>query len=151
MITAGFDPGASGAMAIFDENHPLYVFDMPVVEGHIDPQALVLTLRNHNPQFAIVEQVHAMPKQGVSSTFKFGRAYGTLIGVLGAEGIETHFVSPQRWKKEMGLSGKDKDAARQLAIERYPELTDRLHRKKDHGRADALLIGEYGYRNIYGK
>ena len=82
-----------------------------------------------------------MRGQGVSSTFRFGQADGVVRGVLGALGIGSIEVHPQVWKRYLRLTGMDKDAARTYVIERYPELAEQLKRKKDVGRADALLIG----------
>ena len=92
---------------------------------------------------AKVEQVGPMPGQGVSSMFSFGYSAGVVSGVLGSLGVNKVMVRPQAWKKAYGLTGRDKDAARTLAIERYPEAAPLLVRKKDVGRADALLIAGY--------
>ena len=92
---------------------------------------------------AWIEQVHAMPKQGVSSAFGFGRSVGAIEGVVAALYIPTEMVTPQEWKKRAGLLRKPKDAARGLAIRLFPDVADRLARKKDVGRADALLIAHF--------
>lgn len=93
----------------------------------------------------MIEKVGSMPKQGVSSTFKFGRSYGEIIGVVAAHKLRMDFVPPGVWKRTFGLS-KDKDASRLKAMELFPQLRDRLTRKKDHNRAEALLIAEYARR-----
>ena len=85
-----------------------------------------------------------MPGQGVSSMFNFGMGYGAIQGVLAGLCVPLHLVTPQKWKKHQGLIGKDKDCARTLAQQLYPEAS--LARKKDIGRADAILIGDYGLR-----
>jgi crossover junction endodeoxyribonuclease RuvC len=87
-----------------------------------------------------------MPKQGVASTFRFGVAVGIIRGVLMANGVSVHYVAPTVWKKHWGLNGKDKEAARALAILRHPKLPG-LHLKRHHGRADALLMLEW-YREV---
>ena len=92
---------------------------------------------------AYVEKVGAMTGQGVSSMFNFGMGYGVIQGALAAMGIPLHLVTPQKWKKEFSLTGKDQDCARTVAQQFYPSAP--LARKKDIGRADALLIGTYGY------
>ena len=141
---AAFDPGITGALALlgdpdFDE---IQLFDLPSANGELDPAALARILKDAAPSRAIVEQVGAMPKQGVTSTFKFGRAYGTVLGVLGALAIPTVRVRPAIWKKHFGLLNQPKDAARALALRLYPNLQG-LHLKKHHGRADALLLARY--------
>ena len=88
-----------------------------------------------------------MPGQGVSSTFRFGEALGVVLGVLGALQIPVSWASPVRWKKAAGLYGKDKDAARTLALQLHPEAGDMLTRKKDIGRADAICIAHFGSLN----
>ena len=87
-----------------------------------------------------IEDVHSMPGQGVASTFKFGRAVGAICAVADMKFGVWHIVSPQRWKKAMGVS-QDKDSSLTLARELWPNAP--LTRKKDHGRAEALLIAEY--------
>ena len=85
-----------------------------------------------------------MPGQGVTSVFSFGRSLGAIEGVLSALGIPYSLVHSTRWKKAAGLTGKDKDAARAKVIREHPEIADQLTRKKDVGRADAILLAEYG-------
>ncbi|HET9817706.1 MAG TPA: hypothetical protein VFP92_00895 [Rhodanobacteraceae bacterium] len=89
---------------------------------------------------AVLELVSAMPKQGASSGFRFGQSDGVLRGVLGALRVPLIEVPPQMWKRHLRLTGCDKDAARALAIRRFPDAAPRLARKKDIGRADALCL-----------
>lgn len=141
----GVDPGASGAIAALELDGSLaWVHDMPHHDGIVAP-ALVADLFHGTGSFdaAWVEDVHSMPKQGVSSSFKFGRAHGTVLGVLGALRIPIHLVSPARWKKAMGLS-RDKGASRRRAIELWPDHAQAFARVKDDGRAEAALIASYG-------
>lgn len=144
-INAGFDPGLSGAFAIYDDLEPVAVLDFEQSDlGFMDPRLVYDELTYWNPSVAYVEKVHSMPKQGVASTFKFGVNYGILLGLLGVFGCEVVSVTPQTWKKDLGLIKAEKDAGRQLAIQLFPEMADMLSRKKDHNRADALLIGYWG-------
>ena len=96
----------------------------------------------HKNSVAYLEKVHAMPGQGVTSMFNFGMGYGSIQGILAAAGIPVKLVTPQEWKKYHGLIRMDKDCARLLAQRLYPQAS--LARKKDIGRADAMLIGDYG-------
>ena len=91
-----------------------------------------------------MEQVGAMPGQGATSMFNFGEGFGIVKEVLGALQIPVRMVTPQRWKRFAGLTGKDKDAARSLAIQLHPEAAEYLRRKKDVGRADAIMIARFG-------
>lgn len=156
----GVDPGVSGAICLLFGGIAEF-WDTPtfrikqgkrtanVIDGHalvaIFDEAKQLCL-NDEP-LAIIESVHAMPGQGVATTFAFGRAYGTLEGVLAAARIPTMYVTPHAWKKAHGLTGQEKDASRQLAIRKFPAAADDLKLKKHHGRADALLLADWGHRN----
>ena len=99
-------------------------------------------LQVHSPNLCIIELVHAFPKQGVSSVWNFGMAFGMARGVISGAFIPTHLVSPTKWKKHFGLDS-DKEKARALAISKWPECTH-FSRKKDHGRAEAALLALYG-------
>ena len=141
MNYVGIDPGKTGAMAIFW---------MDTVSGHVPEIAdysknIWQLIPNYPPDTVVyIEQVHAMPGQGVTSMFNFGANFGWWLGALDTIGHKYNTVTPQAWKKHFGLIGKDKEAARQLAIKIFPKLKDKLSRKMDHGRADALLIAKYG-------
>ena len=137
----GFDPGLTGAFAIIAHDGVL-LQDYPVMNKEIHAPELARLIRTHRPRHAIIEIVGSMPKQGVASTFTFGRAYGTVLGILGALEIPCTRTSPSQWKKFFHLTGKPKDAARALAVRLYPGVTD-LSRKMDHNRADALLLARY--------
>ena len=133
------------------------VIDMPTtarlhgkgqqVDAYTLTSELLAAASGHNQRRAIIEAVSAMPGQGVSSTFRFGEALGVVRGVLGALQIPVSWASPVRWKKAAGLYGKDKDAARTLALQLHPEAGDMLTRKKDIGRADAICIAHFGSLN----
>jgi crossover junction endodeoxyribonuclease RuvC len=151
-VTIGIDPGITGAIAAFIDGELLDVVDMPAADGSV----IAAVLRSELVDFAlagfddrptvVVEKVHAMPGNGVSSMFRFGRAVGVIEGVVGGLGWPLLWTTPQAWKKPAGLIGKDKDAARLLAIETWPEHAAIFARKKDGGRADAALIGRWGER-----
>lgn len=153
----GIDPGLTGAIAFYDDinDEVLEIHDMPVMmkskvkkkqKNQVNAVELANIIKScigdYGVDVAIVEQVHSMPGQGVSSVFSFGEAAGVIRGVLAALQIPTQYVTPQKWKKAAGLIGKDKDMARTKAIELYP--TASLARKKDIGRADAILIARFG-------
>lgn len=140
----GIDPGASGAIAFYFPCRPklIAVEDVPTAAGEIDCATLARRIAVMQPHVAIIEQVGAMPKQGVSSTFKFGTAYGSVRGVVTALNVPMHLISPQRWKKHFRLSA-DKEEARALALRLWPGSVH-FSRKKDHGRAEAALIARYG-------
>ena len=150
-LTLGCDPGQSGCVAALADGEPAGFIDMPTMPrkagGHeINAAALAAKIRGVLMQhpgahvLAVVEQVSAMPGQGVSSMFRFGQSDGVLRGVLGALGIAYIEANPVRWKNHYGLRGQEKDAARTLAIRRFPSVAGELARKKDQGRADAILM-----------
>ena len=142
-ILMSIDPGAiSGAYALFVDGVPPLVGDLPVADGQVDAAELARMIREVQPAAALVEFVRSMPKQGVASTFKFGMALGLIHGAILANGVPLHQVVPGTWKRHFKLTGTDKDAARALAIRLYPSVAG-LHRKKDQGRADALLMGRW--------
>ena len=150
-LIIGCDPGQSGCLAMLADGEPAGFIDMPTMPRkaggfEVNGAALAAKLRgelmNHRGAFvlAVVEQVSSMPKQGLASTFRFGQSDGILRGVLATLGIGFVEVHPVKWKGHFGLKGQEKDAARALAIRRFPSVAEQLARKKDCGRADALLI-----------
>ena len=152
-IILGFDPGQTGAVAAFDGERIEAVIDMPTMTrlhgkgNQVNPYALTTALIDlcaGREATAVLEAVSAMPGQGVTSTFHFGESVGVVLGVLGALQIPVRMVTPAKWKKAAGLLGRDKDAARTLAIQLHPEVADQLARKKDTGRADAVGIARFG-------
>lgn len=168
MIYIGIDPGLSGAMAVIDdtaefpENPRVQVFDTPtlIVAGDknkrvynkvamaqlLQPYSILLGAINAQ-SLVVLESVHAMPKQGVTSSFSFGRGLGIWEGIIAALSLPLEMPSPQRWKKEMMADqGKDKDAARYKAMSLFPSLTEQLKLVKHDGRAEALLMAEYARR-----
>ena len=152
-ITIGFDPGQTGAMAAYDGERITGLIDMPTMTRlhgkgqQVDPYTLATALIDlcaGREATAVLEAVSAMPGQGVTSTFHFGESVGVVLGVLGALQIPVRMVTPAKWKKAAGLLGRDKDAARTLAIQLHPEVADQLARKKDIGRADAVCSARFG-------
>ncbi len=140
MNILGIDPGQSGGIAVVDGaiGGMPFVIKMPDTRRDICD---VIRAFAGNVLCAFIEDVHAMPKQGVSSTFKFGRNLGTLEGILAALDIPMEHVTPQKWQKYMGcMSRGDKNVTKAKAQELYPQL------KITHATADALLIATYGYR-----
>ena len=135
----GIDPGLTGAIAYVTAS-TLVVVDMPVCDGDVDPYELTQTIINLGPVDVVaLEAVHSMPRQGLASTFRFGKGYGTIIGVLAALERPVVRVAPTTWTKAMRV-GPDKDAHRMRCKELWPAGADLFSRKKDDGRADAALI-----------
>lgn len=151
MKIIGIDPGITGAIAILNENLECEgCNDMPVMQLGANHQqvnsaelAKILDYWRKKEATVYLEQVTSMPGQGVTSMFNFGMSYGMVQGVCAALGIPVRLIRPNKWKKMAGLIGKAKDEARTLAIQLYPTVS--LERKKDIGRADALLIGRFGH------
>ena len=149
--TVAIDPGASGCLALLDEEGA-YVDHLhtPTIKvgkrNRVNGAAIFGWLNAYLPgiSHAYIEQVTAMPKQGVSSTFSFGHSAGLVEGVITGAGIPLTLITPQRWKKHAGLIGSDKDAARSRAIQLYPHLRALDPKGKGQALADALLIGRYG-------
>ena len=145
----GIDPGCSGAIVVMDSKFRLIEWDqMPVIKvgkaSRVNAAALAEMLRDFDAGEAYVEQVGAMPGQGVASMFSFGHAAGVVAGVLGAMLIPVTLVTPQSWKKRAALIGKDKDAARTRAIQLWPAWRDLDLKGKGQALADAALIARFG-------
>ena len=155
MIIVGVDPGQKGGLAIMKDGactgHP-----MPLAGKEVDTRAVAdlvmgeydLVLEDpSNHILVVVEKVHAMPKQGVSSTFKFGLNYGRILGAIEALGLRYELVTPQAWKKAI-LAGtnKGKTAAVEFVHRRYPSVNLMPGRMRTHhdGIADAVCLAEYG-------
>lgn len=144
----GIDPGVSGALAFLSGANAA-VLDMPNADGQVLADPLYGILADWHAETVYIEKAQSMPGQGVSSTFKYGVGYGVILGVCAARGIAVVEVSPAKWKKAMGLTGKDKEASRALACKLFPSVASKMMRKKDHGRAEALLIAEYARRTFH--
>ena len=147
----GIDPGSTGAIAFYASVDDLMVFDVPSFKAtkgnQVDVQQLVSffnkALEVYEPKHAFIENVHAMPKQGISSTFKFGKSCGALEMLIAAFSIPTTLVTPQKWKKELQVQ-KHKDSSRLRASQLLPDHAGMWPLKKHHNRADAVLIAYYG-------
>lgn len=147
-ITIGIDPGVTGAIALVDSYGVLVdAYDMPVVAKLVNAYQLaeLEDWRGHHFGTVVIEDVHSMPKQGVSSSFGFGRSKGVVEGVFAASGRPIVYVAPARWKRMLGLSA-DKGASRRRAIELWPAKAQLFARVKDDGRAEAALIALWHLR-----
>jgi crossover junction endodeoxyribonuclease RuvC len=152
VVVLGVDPGIRGGLAIVrlleSGPHLVDAIDIPVIgsgaKERVDAIALQQWLLNHGPYRAFVERAQAMPKQGASSGFKYGRAVGSLEAIITVCNIPLEFVEPSLWKRALRLRGKDKEGARQLALQQFPHAHHLLKRKADHQRAEAALIGYFG-------
>ncbi len=153
MKIIGIDPGLTGAIAIMQNNKVLDIIDMPVMaEGkknkrQLNSAQLVSIIKKNiesNEEVAVVvEQVNAMPGQGVTSMFNFGQTFGAIKGVCAALELPIFFVRPSKWKKYFELINASKDSSRTKAIEMYPSLSNHLAKKKDVNKSDAILIARY--------
>lgn len=157
MRIAGIDPGATGAVTVLDTDlGTLEIFDTPTAlvkvgtrqVSRILPAAFARQLQLHNVDFAALERVHAMPKQGLSSTFAFGHCYGVMEGVLSALQIPYELIEPQKWQALAGVP-KGKDGSRARAVQLFPAYAELFIRKSDHGRSDAALIA-YAFTKLGG-
>lgn len=154
MRVLGIDPGLGGALAILINGRPHDVADMPTVGrvsgkgNQVNAAALSSMIMAFNPDLAVVEMVGARPGEAPSRSFNFGMSVGVIFGVLATLQIPTITPTPSKWQKHAGLIAKDKDVARTKCILVYPHIADKLERKKDVGRAEAILIGAYGVENV---
>lgn len=149
MNIVGIDPGASGALALLVDGELTDVIDAPAIDKRINVPVVTDWFRGWQDSVGridrvIIENVHAMPKQGVSSSFNFGRALGAIEAVPQSLGLVTTYATPSVWKKSMGLQGKPKDASRQLATDLFPSWATMFKRAKDDGRAEAVLLAKWG-------
>ena len=153
MRIIGIDPGLSGAIAILDNNKVVGIYDMPVMaEGkknkrQLNSAQLVNIIKdNINTKeeiTVVVEQVNAMPGQGVTSMFNFGQTFGAIKGVCAALNLSIFFVRPSKWKRHFELINSSKDSSRTKVIEMYPSLSRQLSKKKDVNKSDAILIARF--------
>ncbi len=153
MKVIGIDPGLSGAIAILKDNKVLNLFEMPVMaEGkknkrQLNSAQLAKLIKNNieidEEVSVVVEQVNAMPGQGVTSMFNFGQTFGAIKGICATLDLPIYFVRPSKWKKHFELINSSKDASRTKAIEMYPSLSNDLAKKKDVNKSDAILIARF--------
>ena len=157
MLIIGIDPGISGSICFFKDGKILNVIEMPTMtEGKKNKKQVngsqiyneilkrVNKLETSDIR-VIVEQVSAMPGQGVTSMFNFGQSFGILKGICSAMQLPIYFVRPAKWKKYFNLINSEKDASRTRAIEIFPYFSSQLSKKKDANKADAILIASFYY------
>ena len=159
MKVIGIDPGLNGAIAFLENNKVLSIFDMPVMaEGkknkrQLNSAQLVKIIRentkNNEEIRVVVEQVNAMPGQGVTSMFNFGQTFGAIKGLCAALELPIFFVRPSKWKKYFELINSSKDSSRTKVIEMYPTLSHQLTKKKDVNKSDAILIARFYYETTF--
>ena len=155
MLIIGMDPGISGAICFFENGEVKEIIDMPnMADGKKNKRQIngpqvyneISSRIKNTPKkeiVVVIEQVSAMPGQGVTSMFNFGQSFGVLKGICSAMQLSMHFIRPAKWKKYFGLIKTKKDASRTKVIEIYPEISSKLSRKKDSNKADAILIARY--------
>ena len=157
MLIIGIDPGLSGSICFFEDGKIIDVIEMPTMtEGKKNKKQVngvqifnefskrINKNGNENTR-VVIEQVSAMPGQGVTSMFNFGQSFGILKGICSAMQLPMYFVRPAKWKKYFNLINSQKDASRTRAIEIFPYFSTQLSKKKDSNKADAILIASFYY------
>ena len=157
MLIIGIDPGISGSICFLQDGIVIDVVEMPTMaEGKKNKKQVnssqifnVITERikkiDKKNIKVVIEQVSAMPGQGVTSMFNFGQSFGVLKGICSAMSLSVYYVRPAKWKKYFNLINSEKDASRTRAIEIFPYFSSELSRKKDTNKADAILIANFYY------
>ena len=157
MLIIGIDPGITGAICFFKDGKVIDVVEMPnMTEGKKNKKQVngaqlfnEIFLRTKDIQKedikVVIEQVSAMPGQGVTSMFNFGQSVGVLKGICSAMRLPMYFVRATKWKKYFNLINSEKDASRTKTIEIFPYFSSQLARKKDGNKADAILIASFFY------
>ena len=160
MLIIGIDPGISGSICFFEDGKILDVIEMPTMTDGKKNKRQVNGSQVYNEISkrikkidktnirVIIEQVSAMPGQGVTSMFNFGQSFGILKGMCSAMQLPMYFVRPAKWKKYFNLINSEKDASRTKAIEIFPYYSSNLSKKKDSNKADAILIASYYYETF---
>ena len=155
MLIIGIDPGIAGAICFFQNGEVLDVIDMPTmadgkknkkqINGPQFYNEIYSRLKNYSKKdvIVVIEQVSAMPGQGVTSMFNFGQSFGVVKGVCSAMQLSVHYVRPVKWKKYFNLLKTEKEASRSKAIEIFPYISSQLSRKKDSNKADAILLASF--------
>ena len=162
MLIIGIDPGITGAICFFENGEVKDIIEMPnMADGKKNKRQI------NGPQIyneisariidfpkkdvlVVIEQVSAMPGQGVTSMFNFGQSFGVIKGICSAMQLSMHFVRPVKWKKYFSLIKSEKDASRTKVIEIFPYISSKLSKKKDSNKADAILIASF-FHNTYQK
>ena len=157
MLIIGIDPGISGSICFLLDGKILEVIEMPTMtEGKKNKKQVNgsqiyneiskrINKNEHQNIRVVIEQVSAMPGQGVTSMFNFGQSFGILKGLCSAMQLPMYFVRPAKWKKYFNLLNSEKDASRTRAIEIFPYFSSELAKKKDSNKADAILIASFYY------
>ena len=155
MLIIGIDPGISGSICFFLDGIIQDVVEMPTMtEGKKNKKQVNgsqifneiserITRIDKKDVKVVIEQVSAMPGQGVTSMFNFGQSFGILKGICSAMHLPVYYVRPARWKKYFNLINAEKDASRTRAIEIFPYFSAQLSKKKDINKADAILIASF--------
>ena len=157
MLIIGIDPGISGSICFFENGEIVDVIEMPTMtEGKKNKKQVngaqvyneikkrINKIQNQDVR-VVIEQVSAMPGQGVTSMFNFGQSFGILKGICSAMQLPLYLVRPAKWKKYFNLINSEKDASRTRAIEIFPYFSSQLTKKKDANKADAILIASFYY------
>ena len=155
MFIIGIDPGISGAICFFSDGKIIDVIEMPIMtEGKKNKKQVngaqvyneilkkIDKIEKHNVR-VVIEQVSAMPGQGVTSMFNFGQTFGAIEGICAALELPIFFVRPSKWKKHFDLINSSKDSSRTKVIEMYPKMSNLLSKKKDVNKSDAILIARF--------
>jgi len=157
MLIIGIDPGITGSICFFEDGKIINLVEMPnmthgkknkkQVNGAQIYNEISSRIKNIEKKDikVVIEQVSAMPGQGVTSMFNFGQSFGVLKGICSAMQLPMYFVRPVKWKKYFNLINSEKDASRTKAIEIFPYISPQLSRKKDSNKADAILIASFFY------
>tara|TARA_B100001996_G_C18581683_1_gene562491 strand:+ start:153 stop:647 length:495 start_codon:yes stop_codon:yes gene_type:complete len=155
MLIIAIDPGISGSLCFFDDGKIIDLIEMPsMAEGkknkrQVNGSQVYNEISSRIKNYAkkdikvVIEQVSAMPGQGVTSMFNFGQSFGVLKGICSAMQLSMYFVRPAKWKKYFSLINSEKDASRTKAIEIFPYISKELAKKKDGNKADAILIASF--------
>ncbi len=160
MLIIGIDPGISGAICFLNNGKIIDVIEMPnMADGKKNKKQVngsqifnelsekIKDLKKDEIK-VVIEQVSAMPGQGVTSMFNFGQSFGILKGICSAMNLPMYFVRPAKWKKYFNLINAEKDASRTKAIEIFPYFSSNLSKKKDANKADAMLIASYFFETF---
>jgi crossover junction endodeoxyribonuclease RuvC len=160
MIIIGIDPGISGSICFFEDGKVTDIVEMPnMAEGKKNKRQvngaqiyneISSRIKNFNKEDikVVIEQVSAMPGQGVTSMFNFGQSFGVLKGICSAMQLSTYFIRPAKWKKYFNLINSEKDASRTKAIQIFPYISSKLSKKKDANKADAILLASFFFETF---
>ena len=160
MFIIGIDPGINGAICLFKDGKIVDVFEMPKMavgkknKSQVNASQIFNEIQkavegeDKTKVIAVIEQVSAMPGQGVTGMFSFGQSFGVIKGVCAALKLPVILVRPVKWKKHFNLLNSEKDASRTKVIETYPYIASELSKKKDANKADAILIAKYYFETL---